>query len=38
MRRSIPTLLLLVALATGAAGCDDETPITPNLPTNPGRR
>ena len=36
MRRSIPTLLLLATLATCAAGCDDETPITPNLPTNPG--
>ncbi len=37
MRRSIPALLLVVILATAVAACDDETPITPNLPTNPGQ-
>jgi hypothetical protein len=39
MRRSIPALLLLATLVTGAAGCDDNnnnnTPTTPTTPTTP---
>jgi hypothetical protein len=32
MRRSISALLLLVILATAAAGCDDDTPTAPTPP------
>jgi ABC-type glycerol-3-phosphate transport system substrate-binding protein len=35
MRRSISTLLLLVTLAMGAAGCNDDTTNTPTTPTTP---
>jgi hypothetical protein len=35
MRRSIPTLLLLATLMTGAAACNEDDPTIPTTPTTP---